>query len=183
MAPSSKPVAIVTGASRGIGRAIAVRLAQDGYAAVVNFHSNRQAADEAVGEIEAAGGRAIAVQADIGATADRARIVEEALKQFASDPACQVFLSTDAGGTGLNLQNADTVVNGNRTLSMHSTLVQFDMLGNLVVPTTPTPPASISSGSYVMVLTTERVLYTTVSLPAMVVWATMGRLSAQATRR
>jgi SNF2 family DNA or RNA helicase len=36
---------------------------------------------------------------------------KEALAQFASDPACQVFLSTDAGGTGLNLQNADTVVN------------------------------------------------------------------------
>src|SRR5207244_5691132 len=36
---------------------------------------------------------------------------KEALKRFADDPACQVFLSTDAGGTGLNLQAADTVVN------------------------------------------------------------------------
>ena len=36
---------------------------------------------------------------------------KEALKQFANDPECKVFLSTDAGGTGLNLQNADTVVN------------------------------------------------------------------------
>lgn len=82
MTLSSKPVAIVTGASRGIGRAIAVRLANDGYAAVVNYHSNRQAADEVVGEIEAAAGQAIAVQADIGSTADRNRLIEETLKQF-----------------------------------------------------------------------------------------------------
>src|SRR3954449_13497115 len=82
MALSSQPVAIVTGASRGIGRAIALRLAQDGYAAVVNFHSNRQAADEVVGEIEAARGRGIPVQADIGRTDDRAKLVEETLSQF-----------------------------------------------------------------------------------------------------
>src|SRR5687767_8267401 len=76
------PVAVVTGASRGFGRAIAARLANDGYATVVNYHSNRAAADEAVTQIHSAGGQAVAVQADIGKTADRARLVAESLNRF-----------------------------------------------------------------------------------------------------
>ena len=76
MTVSDQPVAIVTGASRGIGRAIAGRLAREGYAVAVNFHSNRAAADEVAREIEAAGGRAFAIQADIGASADRVRLVD-----------------------------------------------------------------------------------------------------------
>jgi len=82
MSSSTNPVAIVTGASRGIGRAIAVRLGRDGYAVTVNFHSSHQAADEVAREIEQAGGKAIAVQADIGASADRAQLVEETLARF-----------------------------------------------------------------------------------------------------
>jgi NAD(P)-dependent dehydrogenase (short-subunit alcohol dehydrogenase family) len=79
---ASQAVAIVTGASRGIGRGIAVRLGRDGYAVAVNFHSNRQAAEEVVREIEQAGGKAIAVQADIGASGHRTRLVEETLARF-----------------------------------------------------------------------------------------------------
>jgi 3-oxoacyl-[acyl-carrier protein] reductase len=82
MSASSNPVVVVTGASRGIGRAIAVRLAREGYSVAVNYHSNRQAADEVVREIEQAGGQAFAVPADIGATSDRARLVEETLAHF-----------------------------------------------------------------------------------------------------
>jgi len=82
MAQVRQSAALVTGASRGIGRAIAVRLAREGHAVVVNYHSNREAADEVVREIEQAGGRAIAVQGDIGAAGDRERLIEAAVKQF-----------------------------------------------------------------------------------------------------
>lgn len=74
--------AIVTGASRGIGRAIAVRLAKDGHAVVVNYVHSADAAAEVVAEIEGAGGQAIAVQADVGQAADRQRLVRETLDAF-----------------------------------------------------------------------------------------------------
>ena len=59
-------VALVTGASRGIGRAIAINLAASGCAVAVNYRSRSDAAYEVVGLIEGAGGRAIAVAADVG---------------------------------------------------------------------------------------------------------------------
>ena len=59
-------LALVTGASRGLGRATALQLALEGYTVAVNYHQNAQAADAVVNAIQAAGGKAFAVQADIG---------------------------------------------------------------------------------------------------------------------
>jgi 3-oxoacyl-[acyl-carrier protein] reductase len=61
-------VALVTGGSRGIGRAIAMRLAGDGHSVAVNYTANAAAADEVVDAITGAGGTAIAFQADVGST-------------------------------------------------------------------------------------------------------------------
>lgn len=58
-------IALVTGGSRGIGRATALQLAQEGYTVAVNFHHHIRAATEVVNNIVAAGGKAFALRADI----------------------------------------------------------------------------------------------------------------------
>ena len=74
--------AIVTGGSKGIGAAIAKRLARDGFAVTVNYGHDRDAADAVIAEIEAAGGRGIAVQADIGDRAGMAALFDAAEQAF-----------------------------------------------------------------------------------------------------
>jgi 3-oxoacyl-[acyl-carrier protein] reductase len=69
-------VAVVTGASRGIGRAIALRLARDRALVCVNYHSNAEAARSVVGEIEWEGGEAFAIQGDVGSVEQLGRFFE-----------------------------------------------------------------------------------------------------------
>ncbi len=79
---SNLPAAIVTGSSRGIGRGIATALGLHGYAVTVNYASRSDAAMEVVAEIENAGGRAIAVQASVGSSDDRQRLLTRTLDAF-----------------------------------------------------------------------------------------------------
>ncbi len=75
-------VAIVTGGSRGIGRATAERLAASGATVVVNYRGNAAAAEATVAAITAAGGKAIAVQGDVSQPADVEHLVKTTLEQF-----------------------------------------------------------------------------------------------------
>lgn len=73
-------IAIVTGGSRGIGRAVALKLGKAGYFVVVNYASNAQAADEVVGLIGQDGGKAVAIRGDVGVEADVLTLFAEAAK-------------------------------------------------------------------------------------------------------
>jgi 3-oxoacyl-[acyl-carrier protein] reductase len=77
-------VAIVTGASKGIGAAISKALAKEGAAVAVNYSAGREGAERTVTEIAREGGKAVAIQADVSKAADVKRLFEETKKAFGS---------------------------------------------------------------------------------------------------
>src|SRR5580692_9211872 len=77
-----KKIVIVTGASRGIGRAVAKRLAQDGFVVVVNYLSNAGEAEQVVAEIKDMGGEALALKADVANQTDVEQLFEQTVKKF-----------------------------------------------------------------------------------------------------
>jgi 3-oxoacyl-[acyl-carrier protein] reductase len=82
MSKLSNKVAIVTGASKGIGAGIAKGLAAEGAAVVVNYASSKEGADRVVSEIVGKGGRAVAVQGDVSKISDVQRLFDETKKAF-----------------------------------------------------------------------------------------------------
>ncbi len=78
----SGKVAVVTGASSGIGRAIAERIAEEGAIVVVNYSKSSDKAQEVVVGIQAKGGKAVAVQADMSRAVDARRLIADTIKQF-----------------------------------------------------------------------------------------------------
>ncbi len=82
MTNTSTRTAIVTGASRGIGSAVAGRLAQDGFAVVVNYAGSEAEASALVKKINADEGRAISAQADVSKPVEVARLFDAAEKEF-----------------------------------------------------------------------------------------------------
>lgn len=87
-------VAVVTGASKGIGASIAKNLAAEGAAIVVNYASSKADADRVVGEITAKGGKAIAVQGDVSKASDVKRLFAETKRAFGNSM-CYEFASLD----------------------------------------------------------------------------------------
>ncbi|MEY4488901.1 MAG: hypothetical protein RIQ79_1409 [Verrucomicrobiota bacterium] len=82
MLNKGKFTALVTGASRGIGRGIALELAKAGGLVAINYAGNEAAANEALELVRAAGGDGFIVQGDVSVAADRARVVAETVRQF-----------------------------------------------------------------------------------------------------
>jgi NAD(P)-dependent dehydrogenase (short-subunit alcohol dehydrogenase family) len=81
-AVQDKGAVIVTGASRGIGAAIAERLAHDGYGVIVNYAADAEGAEAVVSAINAKGGRAVAVRADVASEEDIAALFDRAQQQM-----------------------------------------------------------------------------------------------------
>jgi len=79
---TDKPVALVTGSSRGIGAGIGLELARQGYAVVINYFRSPDAAESVVAEITSHGGLAVAVQGDVGDSLDRDRMVNRTLSEL-----------------------------------------------------------------------------------------------------
>jgi 3-oxoacyl-[acyl-carrier protein] reductase len=99
---SNTPVAIVTGGSRNMGRAVARTLAMGGYAVVIGYLNNQPAADAAIDEILAANGTAVAVRADVADERDVERLFEETIDAFGGvdvvvHAAARMILGTVAG--------------------------------------------------------------------------------------
>lgn len=79
---TERPVSLVTGAGRGIGRGIAIELARLGHAVAINYAGNASAAEECLQLVREAGGDGVIIRADVSSREDRSRLLEECLAAF-----------------------------------------------------------------------------------------------------
>lgn len=131
MTQLSEKIAIVTGGSRGIGRGIALELGKRGATVIVNYQRNAEAAEEVVAAIAAAGGAALAVQADVSLEDDANRLIKTAADTYGKVD----ILVNNAGTTRDNLimrmsaDDFDTVIETNlRSTWLCSKAVVRDMM-------------------------------------------------------
>ena len=131
MTQLSEKIAIVTGGSRGIGRGIALELAKRGATVIVNYQRNAEAAEEVAGVIAAAGGTALAIQADVSLEEDANRLIKTAADTYGKID----ILVNNAGTTRDNLimrmgaDDFDTVIQTNlRSTWLCSKAVVRDMM-------------------------------------------------------
>ncbi|MNR76241.1 3-oxoacyl-[acyl-carrier-protein] reductase FabG [compost metagenome] len=148
MSKQAKKVAIITGASRGIGAAIAERLAHEGYAVVINYANSASEAEALVAKLQAAQHAAIAVQADVSKSADVRRLFDETEQQLGkvdvlinnagilqtaaladtSDELFEQTFSINVRGTFNTLREAATRLNdGGRVVNFSSTTVVMNL--------------------------------------------------------
>ncbi|KAE8753888.1 MULTISPECIES: SDR family oxidoreductase [Paraburkholderia] len=149
-AANQSGVAIVTGASRGIGATIARRLVRDGFAVAVNYASSSAEADKLVAELAQAGGKAVAVQGDVSKVEDVRRLFETVEQQLGkidvvvnnagilktvplAQTTDEVFAQTFAinvGGVFNMLREAATRLNdGGRIINLSSTTLALNLPG------------------------------------------------------
>ena len=149
-AANQSAVAIVTGASRGIGATIARRLVKDGFAVAVNYASSPAEADKLVAELTQAGGKAIAVQGDVSKVEDVRRLFETVEQQLgkvdvlvnnagilktaslaqSSDELFAQTFAINVGGVFNTLREAATRLNdGGRIINLSSTTLALNLPG------------------------------------------------------
>lgn len=148
MSKQAKKVAIITGASRGIGAAIAERLANDGFAVVINYANSATEAEALVAKLQAAQHAAIAVRADVSKSADVRRLFDETEQKLGkvdvlinnagmlqtaaladtSDELFEQTFSINVRGTFNTLREAATRLNdGGRVVNFSSTTVVMNL--------------------------------------------------------
>lgn len=144
MSANQNKIALVTGASRGIGRAIAEKLSEDGYTVIINYSGNVVSAEETVATIKAKGGNAVAIQADISNENDVARLFSDAMRLMGKldvvihsagiMPLAKItpdgleefdkVISTNLRGAFLVLANsAEHIVNGGRIVALTTSVI------------------------------------------------------------
>ncbi|OIN59287.1 SDR family oxidoreductase [Arsenicibacter rosenii] len=149
-------IALVTGGSSGIGAGVALALGQAGANVVVNYSSSLKGAQEVVAQIEAAGSRAIAVQADVSQEAQVQAMFKEAIEQFGTIDILvnNAGLQKDAKFDEMTLDQWQTVININLTgqfLCAREAIREFLRRG-------PRPEVSLATGKIICMSSVHEVI-------------------------